>query len=104
MIGRGAYGRPWFLKNIQDYLKDGEVRSAPSLDVQKELLLEHFADIISHHGEQVGIKMARKHVSWYSKGLKESNEFRVKIMQSKTADEIHGLIKNFYDDLLQTQG
>ncbi len=102
MIGRGAYGRPWFLKNIQDYLKDGKRRSAPPLDVQKKLLLEHYDDIISHHGEQVGIKMARKHVSWYSKGLKDSNDFRVQVMQSKSASEISQLIKSFYDDLLQT--
>lgn len=101
MIGRGAYGRPWFLNNIRDFLKDGIKRTTPPIDIQKELLLEHYDDIIRHHGEQVGIKMARKHVSWYSKGLKDSNDFRVKVMQSKSGDEIYQLIKAFYDDLLQ---
>ena len=101
MVGRGCYGRPWFLKNLKDFFKDGKKRPAPDLSVQKELLLEHFADIIRHHGEAVGIKMARKHVSWYSRGLKGSNDFRVKINQSKSSQEVHGLISDFYETVLE---
>ncbi len=101
MVGRGCYGRPWFPKHLQEFLQTGEKSQAPEISVQKELLLEHFADIIRHHGEPVGIKMARKHVSWYSKGLKGSNEFRVKVNQSKSSDEVHQLIGEFYEMVLQ---
>ncbi len=100
MIGRGAYGKPWLLNNIRSYFKYGIKREAPDLARQRDLLMEHYKDIVSHHGEQVGIKMARKHVSWYSKGLSGSNEFRVKIMQTKAAFEIEVLIQGYYDQLL----
>ena len=103
MVGRGAYGRPWFLKNLQEFLKDGQKRQAPEISVQKELLLKHFEDIIRHHGELVGIKMARKHVSWYSRGLKGSNEFRVKVNQSKSSKDVHQLIYEFYEHILEDE-
>ncbi len=101
MVGRGSYGRPWFLKHLQEFFKNGQKCQAPEIAVQKELLLEHFADIIEHHGEVVGIKMARKHVSWYSRGLKGSNDFRVKINQSKSSTDVHQLINNFYETVLE---
>tara|TARA_R110002095_G_scaffold22118_2_gene23893 strand:+ start:1479 stop:2486 length:1008 start_codon:yes stop_codon:yes gene_type:complete len=101
MVGRGCYGRPWFLKQLHSFLQTGEKIPNPALSLQKELLLEHFADIIDHHGEDVGIKMARKHVSWYSKGLKGSNDFRVKVNQSKSSAEVYGLISDFYDDVME---
>ena len=103
MVGRGCYGRPWFPENLRGFLKDGQKRQAPEISVQKELLLEHFADIIRHHGEEVGIKMARKHVSWYSRGLHGSNDFRVKVNQSKSSDEVHGLIGEFYETVLRDE-
>lgn len=101
MIGRGAYGRPWFLNQVRHFLKTGEKIPNPSLIEQKELVLEHFEDILSHYGERTGLLIARKHLGWYSKGLPESAEFRVSINQSDTAEHVRILTKTFYNKHLE---
>jgi tRNA-dihydrouridine synthase B len=101
MIGRGAYGRPWFLNQVSHFLKTGEKISAPSLVEQKQLALEHFEDMLRHYGEHTGLLIARKHLGWYSKGLPESAEFRVSINQSSTADHVRTLTKTFYKKNLE---
>ncbi|MGN6671566.1 MAG: tRNA dihydrouridine synthase DusB, partial [Candidatus Nucleicultricaceae bacterium] len=69
MVGRGMYGRPWFIKQIMHYLATGEKLPDPSLVEKKEIILAHYDAMLSHHGADVGVKMARKHLGWYSKGL-----------------------------------
>lgn len=101
MIGRASYGRPWFLNQVKHYLQYGIKLAEPSLKDKKELVLAHFNAIIDHHGEEVGTKMARKHVSWYSKSMHGSNEFRVAINQAKTSQDLYSLIQGFYDNAIQ---
>lgn len=101
MIGRGVYGRPWFLKQVSHFLKTGEKLSDPSLHEQKDLVLEHFEDMLSHYGEHTGLLMARKHLGWYSKGLTESAEFRAEINQSDTVEGVRRLMETFYDKNLE---
>ncbi|MES1151455.1 MAG: tRNA dihydrouridine synthase DusB, partial [Dongia sp.] len=81
MVGRGAYGRPWFLKQVMQFLKQGTRLPDPPLAKQMAVLLEHYRAILEHYGESSGVKIARKHVAWYSKGLYGSNEFRTRINQ-----------------------
>ncbi|MBY0272124.1 MAG: tRNA dihydrouridine synthase DusB [Alphaproteobacteria bacterium] len=97
MVGRGTYGRPWFLKQVGHFLKTGEKIPPPSLTEQKSLVLEHFEDMLSHYGIQTGLLMARKHLGWYSKGLIGSAEFRVAINQSTCADKVKKLITELYE-------
>lgn len=97
MVGRGTYGRPWFLSQVSHFLKTGEKISAPSLTEQKKLALEHFEDMLSHYGEYTGLLIARKHLGWYSKGLSESAEFRVAINQSDTTGKVRTLTETFYN-------
>lgn len=101
MIGRGTYGRPWFLQQVSHFLKTGQKLLDPSLAIQKDLVLEHFEDMLTHYGEPTGLLMARKHLGWYSKGLTESAEFRVSINQSNKAQEVRALIATFYDKNLE---
>ncbi|MDI9636995.1 tRNA dihydrouridine synthase DusB [Geitlerinema splendidum] len=97
MVGRGTYGRPWFLKQVSHFLKTGEKIPSPSLTEQKSLVLEHFEDMLSHYGIQTGLLMARKHLGWYSKGLMGSAEFRVAINQSTCAYKVKELITELYE-------
>lgn len=97
MIGRGAYGRPWFLKQVSHFLKTGEKLPSPSLQVQKALVLGHFEDMLDHYGEEPGLLVARKHIGWYSKGLTDSAEFRVAVNQATKASDVITLIHSFYD-------
>ena len=64
MIGRGTYGRPWFINQVGHYLKTGERLPEPSLEDQHQIILGHLEEILSHYGESTGVKIARKHVGW----------------------------------------
>lgn len=101
MIGRGAYGRPWFLNQVSHFLKTGEKIPNPSLAFQKQLVLEHFEDMLSHYGDYTGLLIARKHLGWYSKGLPESAEFRVSINQSDRVADVRDLTKAFFNKNLE---
>ncbi len=102
MIGRGAYGRPWFLKQVADYLLTGELTAPPSLAAQKTILLQHYAAIRSHFGEQAGVRLARKHVAWYSHGLHGSAAFRAQMNRLDNGPAVEALIDAFYDPLIES--
>src|SRR5689334_20199864 len=69
MIGRGCYGRPWFPRQVAEYLATGAPPAEPSLAEQLDILLGHYRDMLSHHGTVTGVRLARKQIAWYSKGL-----------------------------------
>jgi tRNA-dihydrouridine synthase B len=96
MVGRGAYGRPWFLKQVMQYLRNGERLPDPPLAHQLATLLEHYRAMLEHYGVQHGVKIARKHVAWYSKGLYGSNEFRTKINFMDDPKAVEAAILDFY--------
>ncbi len=96
MIGRGAYGRPWFLAQVMEYLRNGTVMPDPSLDEQERIVLEHYDAMLEFYGLQTGVKIARKHVAWYSKGLPGSADFRTRIMQIEQPDDVRRAVRDFY--------
>ena len=100
MIGRGTYGRPWFIAQVRHYLRTGEKRPAPSLEAQAAIVLEHFDAMIAHYGEVTGVRMARKHIGWYTKGLPGSAEFRNRYNRIAEADAARAAIVAFYEPLL----
>ena len=101
LVGRGTYGRPWFLKQISHYLKTGERLADPTMQEQMELVLEHFNAIVSHYGAQPGVKIARKHLGWYSKGLSNSAQFRQEVFQLDTPDAVEARIRAFYNPIVE---
>lgn len=96
MIGRGAYGRPWFIQQAYDYISSGTITKDPSLKNQLDIVLEHFESILELYGIEGGVKIARKHLGWYSKGLKDSAEYRVNINQVDCPIKMREIIGNFY--------
>jgi len=68
MIGRGAYGRPWIARAIDDALRDGGAAREPGLDKRLAIALEHLADSVRFYGERNGVKIFRKHLGWYFEG------------------------------------
>lgn len=99
MIGRGAYGRPWFINQVGHFLATGEHLKDPPLQTQHQILLGHIEDMLTHYGIETGVKIARKHVGWYSKGLAGSAEFRVMVNQTENAKGMIELIQNYYQSL-----
>ncbi|MBS0474454.1 MAG: tRNA dihydrouridine synthase DusB, partial [Proteobacteria bacterium] len=76
MIGRGAYGRPWLLAQVMHWLRTGQQLADPTLNQQLDLILEHYRWMLDLYGEDTGVKMARKHLGWYTRGLHGSATFR----------------------------
>lgn len=101
LIGRGTYGRPWFPAQVDHFLKTGEALSDPSLQIQRDTILEHYEDMLSHYGAQTGMKIARKHLGWYSKGLYGATEFRSAVNHEQDPEQVKGLVSNFYDPLIE---
>jgi tRNA-dihydrouridine synthase B len=100
MLGRGCYGRPWFPRQVAEHLLSGRAAAEPALAEQLSVLLEHFRDMLSHHGTATGLRLARKHVAWYSKGLPGSAEFRSRVNALDDAPAVEALIEGFYRPLL----
>src|ERR1700761_7423362 len=100
MIGRGCYGRPWFLAQAAHYLRTGTKLPDPSLAEQKAIMLDHYALMLSQFGTGPGVRLARKHISWYSRGLPASAEFRATMNRLPDAAAVLRLIDSFYDPLI----
>ncbi len=103
MIGRGAYGRPWLLGQVMHWLRTGERLADPSLDEQHAVLIEHYEAMLGHYGREVGTRMARKHLGWYTKGLPGSAEFRNRVNFIDDADEVIAALNAFYAPWRQRQ-
>lgn len=98
MIGRGAYGRPWFLREVMHYLKTREQLPPPSLAEQKTIALDHYEAMLAHYGREAGMRMARKHIAWYSKGLPGSAEFRATVNRSDEPEMVKIMMERLYDE------
>ncbi len=103
MIGRGCYGRPWFLGQVIAWLRSRKWLPDPPLEAQRDILLGHYQDMLSHYGISIGSRIARKHVAWYSKGLPGSAEFRAAVNQAAEPAHVVALISAFYEPLLAGQ-
>jgi len=103
MIGRGAYGRPWLLAQVMNWWQTGSILESPSFDAQYRLLREHYADMLDHYGEQVGVKIARKHLGWYTKGMHGSAEFRNRVNFIDDPQLVVEEIDRFYEPFRHRQ-
>ncbi len=101
MIGRGCYGRPWFPALAARFLATGQRQAEPTLAEQKATMLEHYDAMLRHFGEDAGVRVARKHLSWYSRGLFGSTEFRAAINRLSSRAAVEALIDTFFDPLIE---
>ena len=100
MIGRGAYGKPWLLAQIMHWWKTGERLASPSFDEQYEVLIGHYREMLDHYGEEVGVKIARKHLGWYTKGMHGSAEFRHRANFIDDPSVVLAELEKFYEPFL----
>jgi tRNA-dihydrouridine synthase B len=100
MIGRGAYGKPWFLRQVMHFLKTGARLPDPPLAAQRDTLLAHYDAMLSHYGVGAGSRIARKHIGWYSKGLYGSSEFRAAVNRCDDPAQVTQMVAEFYAPLL----
>lgn len=92
MIGRGAQGNPWIFSELLEYEKTGVLPARPDISVIRETMLRHARLQIEYKGEYLGIREMRKHVAWYTKGLKGSAKLRDEINRVESYEELEELL------------
>ena len=92
MIGRGAQGNPWIFHELQEYERTGVVPPRPTPEKIKETMLRHAKLQIEFKGDFIGIREMRKHVAWYTKGMKGSAKLRDAINQVESYEELEVLL------------
>lgn len=96
MVGRGAEGNPWIFKRILKYLETGELIPEPTAFERGEMAMRHAKMLIAYKGEFIGIREMRKHISWYTKGLKGAAELRGKVNRAESLEEMKGLVGEYF--------
>jgi tRNA-dihydrouridine synthase B len=86
MIGRAAQGRPWIFREIAHHLATGETLAPPTVAEARTLIAEHLRDHYEFYGEELGVRIARKHLGWYTAGLPGDRALRDIVNQATTAD------------------
>lgn len=103
MIGRGAYGKPWLLGQVMHWLRTGTTLPDPDIDTQFTLITEHYQAMLNHYGSETGVKLARKHLGWYTKGLAGSAEFRNRVNFIDSPTAVVAMLGEYYAPFLQRQ-
>ncbi|EJO94304.1 NifR3 family TIM-barrel protein [Ectopseudomonas mendocina DLHK] len=96
LIGRAAQGRPWIFREIEHYLRTGEILPAPSLLEVERILLEHLAALHAFYGDLMGVRIARKHVGWYLATLPGAREFRAQFNRLDSTDAQCAHVRAFF--------
>lgn len=104
MIGRAAQGRPWIFREIAHYLETGEKLPEPGLEEVRDILLGHLDNLYDFYGEYTGVRMARKHISWYSKGQAHGGAFRQAVNHVDSAEQQLIMTKEFFAQLIDSRG
>jgi len=100
MIGRAAQGRPWIFREIEHFLETGTQLPPPEVTEIREVMVGHLHDLYAFYGYERGVRVARKHISWYTKGLKNSAVFRARMNTLETAGIQLAAVAEFFDGLL----
>jgi tRNA-dihydrouridine synthase B len=98
MVGRAAQGRPWIFREIEHFMATGRHLAAPSPDEVCGIMLGHLDNLYSFYGEFTGVRIARKHISWYLKTLPGSAGLRERVLRAEAAAEQQAFIRGFFAD------
>lgn len=99
MIGRAAQGNPWIFQQINHFLQTGKHLTEPSVTEVQQILICHLNTLYDFYGEYSGVRMARKHIAWYSKGLRNGNAFRQQMNTLEKAEQQLAFTDAFFAQL-----
>jgi len=97
MVGRAAQGNPWIFRQISHFLATGTKLLPPPVTEVRDTLLQHLENLYAFYGEHTGVRVARKHISWYSKGLVGGAIFRHRVNQLDSVAAQLALVREFFD-------
>jgi tRNA-dihydrouridine synthase B len=103
MLGRAAQGNPWIFRQIIHYLEHDKLLSSPSVAEIRQILIEHLENLYDFYGDFSGVRMARKHIAWYSKGLRNGNAFRQEMNLLESPQQQVDFTRQFFDQLQEQQ-
>ncbi len=101
MIGRAAQGRPWIFRHIQHYLQTGQLLPEPPVSFIAETLISHLHQLHEFYGELQGVRIARKHLGWYSAAQENAIEFRARVNKAETAHEQVAITEGYFNSIRQ---
>ncbi len=96
MIGRGAFGKPWFPAQVQHYLDTGCEAGTPDVPTRHAVVREHYESLLTHYGRDPGVRIARKHLAWSAAGLEGANSFRAAVNSEADPKAVVSLIDRLF--------
>jgi tRNA-dihydrouridine synthase B len=96
MIGRGAYGKPWLLRQIMDFFHDGSITATPDMEEISSLVQDHYDEMLHHYGTHHGVAIARKHLSWYLKPLLDAHTVYAEIKTMQNHESVKEKLKEYF--------
>jgi tRNA-dihydrouridine synthase B len=96
MIGRGAQGRPWFFRELNHYVNHGETISPLENNEVRDIMLDHLFDLYQFYGDSTGVRVARKHITWYCAGLRDADSYRSQVVRVDSASEQIRLTREYF--------
>jgi len=97
MLGRAALGNPWIFREINHFLQTGEQMARPSTEDIRQVVLQHLNGLYELYGEYTGVRVARKHVGWYSKYLEDGEVLRSKVNKTESIERQLFVVKNYFN-------
>lgn len=98
MVGRGALGRPWVFKMINEYIKSGTILPEPPVEERMEVMLRHIEKLCEYKGSYTGIREARKHSAWYIRGIRGAAKFRNELGKLETIDDLKAISEKVIEE------
>ena len=99
-IGRGIKGNPWFVRECIEYIENNNIIARPTTIEIKNMMLKHINDMVQFKGEYTGITELRHHIAWYTKDLKNSSKFRLRLNTIESKSELIKLINEYFDEIV----
>jgi tRNA-dihydrouridine synthase B len=97
MLGRAALGNPWIFREIDHFLQTGEQMARPSTEDIRQVVLQHLDGLYELYGEYTGVRVARKHVGWYSKYLEDGEILRSRVNKTENVERQLFVVKNYFN-------
>ena len=96
MIARATYGKPWLISHLIHYFKHNELALELTNEEKLKIALKHYDMLLDFYGQESGLKIARKHMSWYTKGLRNSSNLRALLNVSENITEVKDLVSQCF--------
>jgi len=97
MIGRAAQGRPWIFDEVNFFLITGKIRAELALESVRDIMRAHLEDLYAFYGDQTGVRVARKHLSWYFRQHPGQEDLRNRLVRIETPHEQLATLLEHYE-------